>query len=234
MEKLDRIAKQTSVFLFICYIAGFFEWNYYLSRFGFFEFDLLQTRFLSAGLLTLFLPLLTMVFIKGARLFFEQLNFSTQIFIFLIWLFIFSNFFPLMPQYIGGAVPSLASIVSNEEINESFQLMGLLNTEKNKTIQTVEGCKLYENKDQILIGFASSQSAHLSEDGGTVTALDSQGVRVLALNKDKIQAINLLAQDRLYENTDAKVFDLKCVPILNAYGFSVHPLVIKVKNTQHD
>ena len=50
-EKIEKVLKTVPLFVFLLYVIGFVAWNSYLLKFGFFEYNLLQTRFISAGLL---------------------------------------------------------------------------------------------------------------------------------------------------------------------------------------
>ena len=68
---LDFIIKTLTGIFFIFYVSGFLVWNAYLSQYGFFEYNLLQARYISAGLL------------------FDIIVF----FVFIIIIFLFDNFF---------------------------------------------------------------------------------------------------------------------------------------------
>lgn len=107
-DDLKKVTREGSVFLLLCYIAGFMAWNSYLSHFGFFESNLLQTRFLSAGLLILSLPLAIFFFSEKIRNAFNSYKISRQIFLFIIWVLFFGQCFsPIYPNIGEGQSPML-------------------------------------------------------------------------------------------------------------------------------
>lgn len=58
--QIKDLATYISIFLLLVYSSGFIAWNYFLSQYGFFEYNLLQTRYISAGILILFFMTLSM------------------------------------------------------------------------------------------------------------------------------------------------------------------------------
>ncbi|MDD5031897.1 MAG: hypothetical protein PHR36_02510 [Patescibacteria group bacterium] len=61
-NSFEKSIKIFSSVIFVSYVVGFICWNIYLGKFGFFEYNLLETRYISAGLLFLFIFLLLFIF----------------------------------------------------------------------------------------------------------------------------------------------------------------------------
>ncbi len=210
-DYFKKLAKEGSIFLLLCYIAGFIAWNYYLSHFSFFEYDLLQTRFLSAGFLILFIPLTIFILIKRFKEFLIRYNTLQLIFLFLIWVFVFSFFFfSYIPQYLGGAKPYVVSFITNSEISESFKLMGIsLEEGNNKSVETLKSCKIYENKEIILAGFIFMPS--VSTTTFSLPNVKTRVNRVLIINKSEIESQSVLPSNNIN-------YQISCEGIRYVYG----------------
>lgn len=220
MQHFKTIFQESGLLLLISYIAGFFAWNLYLAHFGFFEYDLTQTRFLSAGFLILLFPVFILGVSKRLSAFFFRINFLTQALLFFFWTLIFSVcIFPYVPQYFGGARPQLASVISNSEITESFNLMGISNSNQvDKSIETIRGCKIYENKDQVLFGFTPNISIATST---SYVQFVTEGTRVLEINRNNIEALSMLPQNQRGEGIDIEAYTALCKTIRTQYGADV-------------
>ena len=107
------------------YAIGFISWNIFLRQFGYFEYNLLQTRFISAGILfsiylSFLLHLVDMIrkrFTKKRKKPFLQWIKEKKFLvcsIIIVFLFVFSfEVFPITAQYFGGAKPIPASLVAD-------------------------------------------------------------------------------------------------------------------------
>ncbi|MEK7641502.1 MAG: hypothetical protein AAB365_00745 [Patescibacteria group bacterium] len=224
---MDLLEKKTVMLLATAYASGFFAWNLYLGHFGIFEYDLLQTRFLSAGTLILFPPILTIGIWKWVRIRFSKTNFLLKFSCLLIWIYIFSNFFfPFIPQWLGGAKPYLASIIADEEELEKLRVLGISFAEapeKSRHIETARVCKIYENRDIFLLGFSTPS---LNEHG-----LQTKVNRVLSINRSNIKALSILPQNTTgatvtIGNTKNLITEnkLHCGGIRYAYGIPMYSL----------
>lgn len=158
----------------IIYGTGFFLWNSYLLKFGFFEYNLIQLRYFSAGLLFWVPPLSLFL------LFRRHLSYPTNvIFIFLItlWFFGFQILtFPQTPQNWGGARPFAISLIGEPDqigFLVNFGISSAENADKH-SVQTDPVCFIYQNDDYALI-FKATQRPSLDS---TSTPL---AVRVLSL-----------------------------------------------------
>lgn len=155
---LLELIKKFGIFI---YIGGFLAWNTYLGRFGFFEYNLLETRFLSAGLITT-LPLIIVYlianyFINKIRNGIKRVVFNIILYtgLFLIYSYMVLNIFPGLPQYMGGARPFISSIIINDN-KYLFKKLGLLNPNHPKDVEGIEtyaGCEIYKNNDAVIMGF---------------------------------------------------------------------------------
>lgn len=157
----------------VFYIMGFLVWNIYLALFGFFEYNFLQTRFLSAGIVAslVIFPIIVLLyliidfllrwlyrFFKGIKFLVELKN-SIQLFLvssfFVICLLAYSYWiFPIIPQFLGGARPVIASILGTPDqiaYLKNFNILSAPNAGK-MSVQTVPICVLYQNNDYVLIG----------------------------------------------------------------------------------
>ena len=161
--------------IFIVYVLGFLVWNIYLSQFGIFESNFLQTRYLSSGILGLiFISFVVLFFLTIIRLINRikakksnnqitdifsikkmiMIEVSVMTFIILFLLFVLF-IFPQIPQYFGGAAPVSASLIGSAEqmhFLENFNVDLVPNAEGKEAVQTYPMCILYQNQDYILIG----------------------------------------------------------------------------------
>ena len=180
------LAKYVSFFLLLCYVYGFIAWNYLLSKFSFFEYSLLQTRYLSAGLLFLLIILTILLLI-----YFVLKPFSSKLLdnvkkhvkicgiVFLLILipidiYIFSpTIFFRTEQYLGGAHPFAISIIGSDlqiEYLTNFNIPAAANadittttpegdlaTTSKASVQTGMLCGIYQNNDFIIIGVVDDE-----------------------------------------------------------------------------
>lgn len=183
----------------LCYVMGFIVWNLYLSLFGYFEYNFLQTRFLSGGaaaimiigtLDVLIIGLMYFLFAKPfnflkskCRLFFK---FENQLYLYFISVLVVSSFlfyaafiFPLLPQYLGGARPVVASLLSDPEGIEylnNFNIRSAPNADLKKSVQTLPICILYQSDKYLFLGVQYTQ-------GGQSV------IRNLLIKTDKIEGL---------------------------------------------
>ncbi len=195
---LESIKNRYTEFILLTYICGFVSWNFYLGHFSFFEFDLLQTRFISAGILIL-LPVILLasflsLFTKIKLI--EEVPFFMKVILFLVWFSFFNVvLFPFIPQSLGGARPYVVSVVPTHDTTADFPTMGVsLAPVPNgiKGIQTVNGCKIYENNNLLILGFIYEPVVSTTTSG---TYVKTQSNRVLTIYKEHIEAMSILPQD---------------------------------------
>jgi len=152
------------------YALGFFIWNFYLSLFGFFEDNFLQTRFLSTGFFAALAIFGFMSVIFSICTFFrcgwgwfkkQHLFYRSFIVIFLLGLeaIVYTLFlFPWLPQFFGGARPVIISLLGTaDQIRYvgNFNLKAAQNADR-PSVQTLPTCLLYQNANYILLGIQYS------------------------------------------------------------------------------
>ena len=215
-EDYKKYIEESGLFIFIVYIAGFFAWNFYLSHFGFFEFDLLQTRFFSAGILVLAIPILVLGFSQKIRSYLLRKNILTHFILYIFWVYIFTIFiFPSVPQYFGGAVPSVASIMGSRQFLNDLSVAGIPLAPAgngNDSVETIKACKIYQDKDFVLFGFIFTPT---SPAPGNITIRPN---RVLLIKQDQIEAQSILPESGI-------IADITCQPLLLSYGVNIFPTV---------
>ena len=176
--------------LFFVYSLGFIILNIYLAIFGIFEFNFLQTRFLSTGLFASLIaaPLFLVVYKVFSTLAKKYPSIKGFFSIFMVYfsaLFIVVYsilIFPTIPQFIGGASPVSASIIgSPDEVNflKNFDLDLIPNAEGLLPVQTAPACILYQNDGNILLG--------VEHDIGSNKSIR----RVVYLKKDQYRGLQL-------------------------------------------
>ena len=152
---------------FIFYGLGFIIWNQYLIPFGFFEYNLLQVRFLGAGSLFVLVLFIVMVIVDVfIKLFgFKISGFVFSLILFLLAVFLFYPFqyliFARIPQWLGGARPIPTTILGSEQQISYLGALGVkvaANAEGKNSIQTGLVCLVYQNDRYILF-----QTINLSE-----------------------------------------------------------------------
>lgn len=201
--------------LLLCYVAGFFAWNSYLAHFAFFEYDILQTRFISAGALIL-VPLIGVCLIWNKfNLWFFKLNIKNQLAFYIVYVIIFTYIvFPFIPGYFGGASPSLVSIVAETNTLNALKSMSLLHSDG---VESIRGCKIYENHDLLIIGFQANNIVYISQTVFLPNKIESSGVRVLHISKERILATSVLPQGQVIQNLTDE-YSLFCKPLQAQYG----------------
>lgn len=138
----------------ISYGFGFVLWNRYLLKFGFFEYNVFQIRYLSAGLLLL-LP----VFVIGAIAYLWKENLSTfgtvvVAVLSISWFMYVFGSFNTIHQYLGGGKPIPVSIIGNPEqivFLENFGIQSIETAEERPRVQSNPICLVYQNDDYALI-----------------------------------------------------------------------------------
>src|SRR3989338_148320 len=190
--------------VFVVYVIGFFSWNHYLGRFGFFEYELIQTRFFSAGFMSVtILSLIVLVVWRllktvnyEKRLWKIFLNLpilyqiSILIFILCTWTLYFStSVFPLLPQHWGGARPQIVSIIASSSTIDYLRVMNILpvNAGAGKNpIESEKICLLYQNKEFLLLGHSNVE---INQEATLATTSPN---RVLILKREQIEALSVI------------------------------------------
>jgi hypothetical protein len=207
-DKVSKLLKDGGWIIFLVYIAGFFAWNFHLGKFGFFEHELLQTRFISAGFLILLVPLLIWMLSESVSKEFKSWNFGMRCFTFFAWIIMFSwLFFPLFPQYMGGGSPMTVSLLANPDTMVRFKILGVdlaYAGEKQTAIETQKVCLIYQNSDITIIGVAKVSSPNGND-------LVSEPNRVLIMPNDKIDGLSTLPSRNWVNH-------IACKSTLTAYG----------------
>ena len=209
--EIKRYFELSGFLLFMCYVSGFFAWNSYLGHFAFFEYDLLQTRFISAGALIL-VPLIVIYLISNKlnnRFF--KLDIKNKIATYIVWVIVFSYIvLPFVPGYLDGASPSLVSIVADTNTLNTLKSMNLLHSDG---IESIRGCKIYENSDLLIIGFQPVITLYPSQTKFLPDKIETSGGRILHISKERILATSVLPQGQVIEE-----FSLLCKTLQAQYG----------------
>lgn len=157
------------LFIFLLYSIGFVIWNQRLIPFGFFEYNLLQTRFIAAGFIYIFILFLIILLIDAIlyRLGFSQIKTSFVVIIILslglilFYLFKFPKIFIYTPQWLGGGRPIPTTILGTEEQIEYLAGLGVQTVENSnkKPVQTGQICLIYQNDSYIVFQTANENGA---------------------------------------------------------------------------
>ncbi len=160
-HNLEKSTKMVGLFLVLAYALGFLAWNIHLSTYGYFEYDLIQTRFLSTGTLILIIFSIPALFsysllssLKKDTLsaFFFRSIFG---FIFAVSFVLFVQYlFPKISQSYGGAYPFTKWLIADPDEIEFLSNFNLL-TERNgdkRSVQTGLVCEIYSNRDIMIVG----------------------------------------------------------------------------------
>lgn len=157
---LEKPVSSLSVLGIISYVIGFVIWNSYLSSFGFFEYNVIQVRFLSAGLLfLLFLSIIVLCYLCIKILKPEHKLLKLALLILFVPLSIigilkFKIIFERVPQYLGGGKPIPTTLIGTPEqiyYLNNFGIEGVENQADKESVQTEFVCLIYQNNDYILI-----------------------------------------------------------------------------------
>ncbi|MGC9610613.1 MAG: hypothetical protein ABSE68_00055 [Minisyncoccia bacterium] len=185
MQKLTKtlgdIAKISTFLAIAALVSGFLIWNIYLVRLGFYEFNLIQARYIHAGItfLTLVTPIIFLILwivrllskkflsITKPGLYAVYCYFGIVFFLLLIPLYTFLVF-PRISQAWGGAQPRVLGIIASEPDIAYLANFGIKNA---YPLITGNLCIAYENQESVII---------LLED------------RVLFLKKDNFKGFNSL------------------------------------------
>lgn len=199
----DKIIKRSSALLLLAYIFGFIAWNYHLSNYGFFEYNLFQVRYLSAG----FLPAaaLTVIFlINNLIKRFKKIIFCFFVVVFLLlYYFIYvRNIFPNLPPYFGGAKPFVISIIANPEqikMLENFNIESTPNAGDKDSVETIKVCNLYQNNEFVVIGVADKDILCKAEKTTEIVNF-AQPKRVIILNRNNISGFSIVSVSNRFKN----------------------------------
>jgi len=192
----------------VVYSTGFFVWNFYLSHFGFFEYDFVQMRYLSAGLffwvaIGPFVYICIRSFLKKSFLLVVGVMFLLLTLRLLIFVW-----FPAWPQYLGGLRPIATTIIASPsqiKFIENFDIYPALNAQDKESVQTYPVCLIYQN-DQYALFFSASNI--VASDSG----IDFRS-RVLSLSKD--QFVGFQITNDLYSLTQCGLSST----FYSGYGF---------------
>lgn len=156
MPELQRIVQwletRWPLLLGALYIVGFIVWNGYLNRFGLSEFNFLQARFISAGILAVVifcLPYYLLLRLKSNKYLVAALS--------LLYLFYFfpAIILPFVPTSFGGGRPIVTSLIGTPEqikyLEDNFNIPSEKNGE-NARVQTMPLCLFFEREDRVVIG----------------------------------------------------------------------------------
>lgn len=204
IKLLDLLTKYFIFLLFFIYLTGFLIWNFYLFNLGFSEFEMIQTKFLSAGIL--FFVLFFFVF-SLAWLIYKLLSYHNKyehvlkkfkfaailvgLIIYFLILFIFSVlFFPKIPFFLGGAEPQIQSIIGPEE---QIKLLPTFAIATASPQQTENLCIAYENNDSFIALVFEQPEAEAAAKGATIK------YRALKFRKDIITGFGSIKGDEKVE-----------------------------------
>lgn len=184
---LILIKKHIGWFALLVYGSGFFIWNFYLLPFGIFEYNLIQTRFVSAGAL-FWIPIIALLLLS--RLIERRSNFSELdklssrsllAALLAFWVIMLpTSLFQQIPSYAGGARSIPVSVIGSPgqiEYLENFGVHTYSNGEGNDPIQTTPLCLVYQDDDRAILFFATYSGAK------NELPVDS---RVIDISKDNI------------------------------------------------
>lgn len=162
-----RVVEVFGAVLLIAYGLGFAVWNFHLASYGYFELNLLQARFVPAGVMTLiFIWIIYIIHKFLCRLFSKfcpksLLNFLTKLrffyyvpFVIFLSVFFLEGIFPNVSPTLGGARPSAKFIVgeaSQIDFLTNFNISAEQNGDR-LPVQTSLICEIYSNEDVIILG----------------------------------------------------------------------------------
>ena len=189
-NKEKKSISNIAIFIAVAYGVGFISWNFYLIDFGIFEYQLLQTRYISAGSLFL-LPPLVLFYILSPKLKKSigdlMMPYSSKsrmlvVFCCSLYLIIFIYLiFPSMPQYFGGSKPIPVSIIAESDVIKRWSDFGIDGADNagKPSRQTQSLCAFYQNSDFVIVGIPKVENNFIYLS------------RVLTLNKDQIQGFDV-------------------------------------------
>ena len=163
LEKISSIWRNFSevfgIFSLLTYVIGFIVWNKYLGDFGFFEYNLIQARYISAGLLFIIIWIIVsrviIFFLHRFRKHEIRIIYKNAIALLIIISLVYfsTEVFLLVPQWLGGGKPVATSILGTSEQIEYLKDLNFfpISNAGNPSIQT-RACLFYQNNDYVLIG----------------------------------------------------------------------------------
>lgn len=167
------LSRLVSTGLLLSYLVGFIAWNYFLSQYSFFEYNLLQTRYISAGLLFLLptgLFFLALFVVESLVISYCKLQ-KTKLYkvirnvvgaiIFILFLIMFLVIFGEIPPYLGGAKPFVTAIMTTPEQIEYLKNFNI-KVPKNSSVETMPLCNIYQNNDYVIVGVVEKTTDHIT------------------------------------------------------------------------
>lgn len=173
---LDFMTRHFAWIAFGVYASGFLAWNNYLSSYGFVEYSIVQTRFLSAGIL-MWLPVaLVSLAAASIRNKVPQEWSTTRIsitvgvvFLALVWFYLlFAVLLTQIPQAFGGVKPIPVSLIGTPDQIDylaNFAVGSGENAQGKHSVQTRPICLIYQNDQYILFFNATQASSSIQKNG---------------------------------------------------------------------
>ncbi len=165
---LGNVAKIFSLVAAGALVAGFLIWNIYLVKLGFYEFSIIQARYIHTGVVFLVFLLTTLAalliaisllkkisIIKKLLIFLDRLDLTSSglaAFILLTLLAYTMLVFPRLSQALGGAQPRVLSIIASESDIDFLANFGIV---KSSSVITENLCVAYENQESVVILLAN-------------------------------------------------------------------------------
>jgi hypothetical protein len=188
---------------FLIYASGYIAWNMYLSRYGVVEYNFVQTRFLSAGLL-LWIPIiivfsLSVYVLKHFHAGIRAWKLTGLVTGALIgaWLGVFIFVFPLLPQSLGGARPIPISLLGTTEqigMLANFGIKPASTFQANIGFLTEPLCLIYQN-DQYVIVFVRDQATSTRKEGAFSVSVIPE---IISLNRDEFMGFQTISNPDTY------------------------------------
>lgn len=161
IKPLGDIVKIFSFLAIAALVSGFLIWNLYLVRLGFYEFNLIQARYIHSGItfLLVFIPSfalfvwiakhLSMKFQFVKKFFISQIALYFGVILFFYLIILYTLFiFPRISQAWGGAQPRVLSIIASESDIEYLANFGI---KMPSSVITQNLCIAYENQEFVII-----------------------------------------------------------------------------------
>lgn len=170
----------------VVYAAGFVIWNYHLSQFGFFEYNLVQVRFISAGILFFLFPFLFFfagIYNKKIKEY-SCIQGSIMLLI-VVWFWFVPTHFYEISQVVGGGKPiptALIGTIDQMKYVENFNVELAPNSNGKDSVQTSIHnpiCLIYENDKYAIFAIQTESVENVTE---TTATLLVKG-RVITLSK---------------------------------------------------
>lgn len=163
ISTLSDIVKVISFIAITALASGFLIWNFYLVRLGFYEFNLIQARYIHSGItfliisIIILIPYLLIVWvvkllltkIQFVKKYYLEITLYFGILLFSVWIITYTLLiFPFISQAWGGAQPRILSIIASED---DIRYLANFNIKTPSSVITENLCIAYENQDSIII-----------------------------------------------------------------------------------